>query len=251
MTKRSAVVQKRPLPWERGKVPTGFWNDLENRRRYMRWLGRVLGFEKMQDWYRIKKQDFHAHSGGGLIANYYRDSPQLAVLECFPKFQWKQWLFHSTPQRYWQDPVNRLEYLEWLGKKLGYKKDSDWYKISRADFHTNSGGGLLANYYGDSVFNALREFRPKMDWLPWMFRTVPQGYWKSDDNRKIYLKWLGKQLGFRKYDDWYRLTKDDITRHHGEGVFIMYYRGSRMEVLKDLKPNHKWDPVRLRRFGRD
>lgn len=239
-----------PQVWERGKVPTGFWDHAQNRRKYLRWLGKQLGYDRRDDWYQLTKQDFHANSGGGLLANYYGDSPQMALAELYPKTKWYCWLFRSTPQGYWQDIANRKEYMDWLAKRLGYRTDDDWYKVTRADFHTNFGGGMLANYYGDSVFKALQEYRPKKKWCLWMFRTAPQGFWKSEENRIAYLKWLGKKIGFRKQTDWYRLTKKDFIRNHGEGLFMTHYNGSRRKVLEELFPTMNIDLERLRRLGR-
>lgn len=242
--------RKPTQPWERGKVPAGYWDKLENRRRYMRWLGRQLGYLKREDWYQLTKQDFHANAGGGLLANYFGDSPQTALAELYPNSKWYCWLFRSTPQGFWQDVDNRMEYLDWLGKKLGFRTDEDWYRVTRADFHTNFGGGMLANYYGDSVFKALNEYRPKMKWQVWLFRTVPQGYWKSKENRILYLKWLGKKVGFRRQNDWYKLTKNDFARNQGEGLFMTHYNGSRRKVLEELYPTMKIDADKLRRNGR-
>lgn len=245
-TARRTRNQDDPPVWVKGKVPAGFWDNPTHRRKYIRWLGATLGFAKRTDWYQLSKQDFHANYGGGLLANYYGDSPQRALLELYPKYAWKCWLFRSTPQGYWQNPEHRMEYMDWLGKKLGYKTDEDWYQITRADFHTNHGGGLLANYYRDSVFEAIKEYRPDVKWDSWLFKTVPQGFWLEKENRLSYLKWLGKKLGFRRTNDWYRLTREDFSRNNGEGLFITHYNGSRMRVLQELKPDHKWDADKLK-----
>src|SRR5690606_6973960 len=116
------------------------------------------------------------------------DSPQGAVIDFMPDYPWKGWLFRSTSQRFWQSKQNRLDYMDWLGDKLGLKTTDDWYKVSRSHFHTNRGGGMLANYYGDSVFRALRESAPDTHWIPWGFHTVPQGFWQDQKNRKACMK---------------------------------------------------------------
>ncbi|HCS52150.1 hypothetical protein [uncultured Rubinisphaera sp.] len=232
--------------WLQGRVPSGYWDRVTNRKAYMRWLAKELGYKKTEDWYQVSKQDFHVRSGGGLLANYYHDSPQQAVLAHFPEYEWRPWLFRSTSQGFWQDKKNRLAYMDWLGDHLGLKSLEDWYKVSRSHFHTNHGGGMLANYYGDSVFRALREYAPKKKWVPWRFATVPQGFWKEQKNRQTYLRWLGKELGYDKPTDWYKLTRQHFSENHGEALFATYYNGSIMKALKDYRPSQKWSADRLR-----
>jgi hypothetical protein len=41
--------------WKFGHVPQNFWDDLRNKRKYLEWLGGVLGFKTMEDWC-IKKK---------------------------------------------------------------------------------------------------------------------------------------------------------------------------------------------------
>ena len=43
--------------WVFGTVPSGFWQQPENRRNYLLWLGHKLGFRRMSDWYRLTYQD--------------------------------------------------------------------------------------------------------------------------------------------------------------------------------------------------
>lgn len=232
--------------WLRGRVPSGYWDRVENRRAYMKWLGKTLGFRKPADWYNISKQDFHCNYGGGLIANYYRDSPQQAVLDYLPDHPWRGWLFRSTPQGFWQSKQNRMDYMDWLGETLGLKSLDDWYHVSRSHFHTHRGGGMLANYYGDSVFRALKEYAPRKKWLPWGFQTVPQGFWQDQKNRQAYMRWMGQQCGFERVGDWYQLNRQHFIDHRGEALFATYYKGSILKALEDFKPAYKWSKTKLK-----
>src|SRR5579871_6570731 len=101
-----------PTPWIHGRVPVGFWSRVVNRRRYMDWLAKTCGFRRPEDWHEVTKQHFHANRGGGLLANYYRDSPVLAIREYRPQYEWKVWLFKCVPQGFWQDPENRRAYMD-------------------------------------------------------------------------------------------------------------------------------------------
>lgn len=41
------------LPWKFNTVPKGFWDDKENVKKYMNWLGNQLNVNTMEDWYRV------------------------------------------------------------------------------------------------------------------------------------------------------------------------------------------------------
>ncbi len=51
------VEPRDPRLWLYGPVPSGFWDLAENRQRYVEWLGEQLGFTKLEDWYRIVRQE--------------------------------------------------------------------------------------------------------------------------------------------------------------------------------------------------
>ena len=154
------------IPWKFGGVPQRFWKDVENRKWYMRWLGIQLGFKCPADWYAIRKSDFYKNQGGGLLANYFADSPQQALLEYLPSFDWTPWSFCSVPQNFWQQRENRQAFMDWLGTTLGINKTTDWYHVNTHDFHNNGGGGLLTFYYGSSLKRALIDYRPDYRWEP-------------------------------------------------------------------------------------
>ena len=46
---------------------------------------------------------------------------------------------------------------------------------------------------------------PNVKWLRWKF-NVPKKYWTVKENQILYLNWLGDQLGFKNYEDWYNIT---------------------------------------------
>ena len=78
----------------------------------------------------VKAEDLQKHSGKGVM-NHWNCSLIKAIRECFPEYDWCEWLFSSVPLRFWQKPANRRRFLRWLGIQLGYRRATDWYSISR------------------------------------------------------------------------------------------------------------------------
>jgi hypothetical protein len=82
------------LLWRFVRVPTGFWDKEENQRKFFEWVGRQLGFTKLDDWYQITKEIIVKYGGGGLLHDRYGGSPSTAMQYIFPEHDWKLEKFH-------------------------------------------------------------------------------------------------------------------------------------------------------------
>jgi len=204
----------------------------------VRWLGQKLGFRKPEDWYRISTDDFKRNAGGFLLNKYWSASAINAVMECFPDYDWKEWLFTIAPRHFWQDPDNHRRYMKWLGQQLGIRRPADWYRVTVQDFKDHKGEAFLIHY--NSTFSAaIKAFLPGYDWKEWMFYMAPLGFWQERKNRRRYMLWLGKELGFEKIDDWYSVTGGDFVANYGNQCLKTYF-GSPIAALRDCFPRHTW-----------
>jgi hypothetical protein len=76
-------------PWKEwlfARVPSHFWGDAKNRRRYLNWLGEQLGFRQPRDWLRVRHEDFVAHHGSGLLNG--RRTYREVLREYLPQLDW-------------------------------------------------------------------------------------------------------------------------------------------------------------------
>ena len=56
------------LPWLFDRIPNGFWDDAENRERFLRWIGKQLKFKTADDWQRLTAESLRQLKGAnGLI----------------------------------------------------------------------------------------------------------------------------------------------------------------------------------------
>ena len=95
------------------------------------------------------------------------------------------------------------------------------------------------------MLNVVRDYVPEYDWKPWLFRRIPSNYWQNPANRRRYLVWLGKELGFRLPHDWYRLSPQDVVRTGG-GLLLKGVCRNRLEsLLRERYPNYRWNCERL------
>ena len=225
------------LEWRCTVVPKGFWADRANRQRYLDWLGRQLGFTCPEHWYQLTGPQL-SQWYGGTLRKEFGGSVIALVKEYLPHYAWKEWLFTSVPQRFWQDQHNRRRYLDWLGEQLGYHSLEDWYKITYNDVVRRHGSAFLA-YFQDSRLAALREYAPHYPWQEWHFTQVPDGFWHSRNNRRRYLDWLGEQLGYTQPEHWYRLSERTLQQHHGSRLLSLFHT-SPSAIVKDYLPRYRW-----------
>jgi hypothetical protein len=69
------------LPWKFNKAPKDFWNNKDNQRKFLDWLGKELGFKEMSDWYKVRVEDILQH-GAGISLHY--NSPRQILEANYP-----------------------------------------------------------------------------------------------------------------------------------------------------------------------
>jgi hypothetical protein len=60
---QSAYPESEWLPWIYEQSMIGYWDDMENQRRYCDWLAEKLNIGYIEDWYKISPKDLIDHSG--------------------------------------------------------------------------------------------------------------------------------------------------------------------------------------------
>ncbi len=226
-------------PWLFRHVPVGFWRKKTNRLLYMKWLELELGYGRPTDWLNLKAKDFAEHAGGAIL-HVARMRPHQLVAELYLNRIWHPWLFSQLEHNYWKDPAHRVAYLKWLGKRLGYRRPTDWFGIQRRDFARNHGYVIVDEWDGDFT-RAIREIYPKLECEPWMLKRIPHGsFWEKQPNRRRYMTWLAKRLGIKKPIDWYQVRSTDLRQHYGKG--LIHKLQSVAAIVLDAFPEHSWKP---------
>lgn len=93
--------------------------------------------------------------------------------------------------------------------------------------------------FGDKLYDALIDAYPEHKFLVWRFSYVPRSFWRSRENQRAVLDWIGDQLGVQKFDDWYYVTLEQISAHRGARL-IALHGDSLSATLRALYPEHTW-----------
>ena len=73
------------IEWKFTCVPTNFWEDKKNHRKYADWLGIELGYKTMEDWYKVDNKLIKKNNGCGLL-HIYNNSPSQFVTTIYPEY---------------------------------------------------------------------------------------------------------------------------------------------------------------------
>ena len=144
--------------WLFNSTSQGFWAKAYNRKRYLKWLGEELGLKEYEDWYQLTRSVLNDNHGGRLLQGFYKGSIINLLRDNFPEYEWLEWRLRCTPHSFWKKRENRIKYLAWLGKKMGFSRYPAWRKLTRQDFVKNGGEWLLMRYYKNSVTAAVDEY---------------------------------------------------------------------------------------------
>jgi hypothetical protein len=129
--------------------------------------------------------------------------------------------------------------MTWLGQELGISSVSGWYNITAKDVMAKGGSRLLLKFE-NNIPKLISTVFSEHEWLEWEFKSVSRGWWRLHHNRKIYVDWVGQQLGVKQLDDWETKTKEDFNKVGGGSMLSSIYAGSLTAALRDIYPEHDW-----------
>lgn len=110
---------------------------------HVRYLGNKLGYNKMEDWYKLTLKDILAQAGSSLgippflifmciiplspslscfsllfikfgLVYRYRASPALLVMSLIKDHEWMPWRFRTPPPDCWENANTRIKFFKYL-----------------------------------------------------------------------------------------------------------------------------------------
>ena len=116
-------------PCKFSSVPNGHWQELDNHKHWAEDLGKTLGYKTKEDWYDITAEQIHKNGGGGLLPDYYKDSPQAFVMTVFPDYDWDPSKFNKHKTEAIVEKFLRINY------QIETQKKFEWTEKKRFDFY--------------------------------------------------------------------------------------------------------------------
>ncbi len=205
-------------PWERRKVPAGFWEKKKNRIAATMWLVARKGGNSRKVGY----WDFVDAGLRGII------TITGGALEALNEAGYKiaPWMGVATPKGTWELKENRVAAIKWLiAKSMIYPTN-----LSMKDFKSH-GLGSLATGYG--IHRLLTE--AGYDLNPWECNRASPNTWSKKENRIAALKWV---LAETQKEPAQLTRKDFLSRNLGSLIREHGLYGLVTEAGYKLRP---WD----------
>lgn len=203
-------------------------------------IGKRLGLKSLDDWYGVSQTDFKKNGGSALLD--FHGSLAATVSQIYTDHVWLPFRFEFTPRGYWKEKKNRLQFLEHLGKGLGYTTLEDWYQVQTQQIVEN-GGGTMLNYYHNSLQKMIKDLYPNHEWRDWRFNRISVGSWKIEKTISDMIGDLETKFHVKKPEDWYRVSLNQVYQQGAKYLIGKY--GTLQQVLQKIYPLHQWDSSRF------
>jgi hypothetical protein len=145
--------------------------------------------------------------------------------------------FRLSTGKWKNSPCVRREAIRFLVETV-LKKDCK--EMITDYFHHNRLNAMLANYYHDSVHEALTDAGYQVE--PWELPQAPMDFFTKPENRKRVVLWLVEKLGKEPCN----ITQEDFHSNGLAGFLnTSFYGGSPYRALKEAGHKmHPWEMIR-------
>lgn len=294
---RSVYPEYQWLPWKfvhlsatpRTQHSLPWAEERDNHRLYMDWLlaSRYQRLNQPQqlrpissnidldEWYSIKHtmELFSIHPPSRyFLTKYYGGSLYRALVSLYPHHNWQLWKFSDGTRTIddWKDMNVQRQHFDWLQQELivGRPGDGggeyDWYSVRLEDIQQRGGKELMAHYYGNDLYSALKTIYPNKSWTASKFidrknitsHNQPPTTTTSSNNsnsniintttqpipeqvQKELFHALALQIGIEKPEDWYRIKLTNIQHKPLKKIISNYYGGSVIKAINTLFPEYQ------------
>ena len=208
----------------------GYWQNIENVTKFLSKLKEKYHFNTPEDWNSMNSGHIISN-GGGHLAHIYSiyDLKVMACPEGISVF--------SKPNKspgYWDNDENIYIFLNELKEKYDFQTLEDWDSISTQLIISEGGRTILQK---KTIFQlkcmAFPEGKLKFSNL-----RKPSGYWNNHENVKDFLEKLKIELDLKTYDDWKRLSKNQVMQHGGRSLLDKFSKDELIQLIFPSKPNN-------------
>ena len=117
--------------------------------------------------------------------------------------------------------------------KYGISQDRQWYNVKIKELKKEKSiSSILKNRFKNSLWVALSQVYPHIEWIPWKFADgVPKGYWNDPENSKKVFEWIAKELEIKETQDWDRVSPKLVQSLIPRGLLIRYSNSWRKALM--------------------
>jgi hypothetical protein len=233
--------------------PSGYWNDIENQRKFFEEIAPALNIKKPEDWYSVNV-DTVMKMGGSFVNSptHYKGSlirgilvvwhvmlTIIALKSVYPEHNWKD-IREVKEGGYWNNVRNQRQFFDQLAQKLNIQSPEGWYSLTSTKVQ-KMGGWFIGSHHKGSLISgilqvnfqaynpALSSAYPEHQWKQVEPAYKPDGYWKDIKNQRAFFDQLAAKLNLKSLDDWNDVRLSTVQKMGGWFVNNPRYGGSLQE----------------------
>ena len=212
--------------------PRKYWENEENVKNFLYFLKEKYNLHSIDDWNSISIKHFENNNASSLLKKY-----SLYELKSLG-FPDGKYLFDpkiiSKSIGYWNKFENVQNFLLFLKEKYSLHSPNDWNSILSQKLIKLHGGSSLLNLF--SVYELKCLGCPEGKLLFNKPNKSP-GFWKNEKNIQNFLSNLENQLNIINYEDWNRISYQQIGFHGGWGLLANFSK-DKLRKLRNLSSDH-------------
>ncbi len=201
----------------------GFWDEVENQKKFMEGLFVKLKMSDHQRWSSITTKTIRENGGSSILARYAGSASKL-IRSVFPKHCWDQQTWRKrTSKGFWDEISNQKRFMEKLFAKLGMEDDTQqWRTITVRNIRENGGRSIAERYRCRGIDYLLHhlfpdriprgEFQKSYDRLENEIKRNPKKFYSNPSNWKRVIQFLELKLRIKKPEEWYRVSQKQIAQ---------------------------------------
>ena len=155
------------------------WSDLKNVKKVIEQVAQENDLEYPSGYYKLSIKK-HFHDTGIKFRNYGVKSFAELLNKIYSDHRFYEWLFEKTPNGFWKDESNLIDYIKWLCRQLKIESLDEWYDVSRDIISHYQGAGLLS-HSGKNIYELVSLAYPEHKWDESKF-----GQKKFTSQRRLY-----------------------------------------------------------------
>lgn len=196
----------------------------------------TMGWKSEEDWYLLTQRILIENGGRNLVyTNKIYNIPKIL----YPDYDFLEWKFIKS--NIWKSNDMIVKYLKWLGIKMNWNSEEDYYGLNSIILKNNYGSALLR---GRRIIDIVKILYPNYDYKEWLFDKV-SNFWNDDHKVLEYLNWLIIKNGWSCEEDLYKLSYDILLQNGGISL-TSYYDLS--EICNLVYPDYSFDTIRFSKY---
>ena len=204
----------------------GYWNNMENIKKYLSDLGEKYNLNSIDDWMKLTQKQIKQTNGHSLLSKYsIYDIKCIACPEIKSLYPKNKHLIKRS-KGYWDNHENVQLFFKDLQSKLNFHSIDDWNRISINQIKSFGGSGLFSKY---SLFDLLNIAFPNKNWKKnelikldkrsnqrWLFLQIKQLFPKDEIVEDYFHEKISRVSGFPLQFDIFILNKNIAFEYHGK-----------------------------------